>query len=137
MMVPAGIRPPAEHRRDDMPQFMLLIYDDEAQRANASEADMASLMQDYFAFTNDLTQRGAMKDGAPLDPISTARTVRVRDGQALVVDGPFAETKEQLGGFYMIECDTIEQAVEAAKMCPGAKYGSVEVRPIMEVPARV
>jgi hypothetical protein len=93
MMVPAGIRPLAEHRRDDMPQYMLLIYDDEAQRANASEADMASLMQDYFAFTDDLTQRGAMKDGAPLDPISTARTVRVRDGQALVVDGPFAETK--------------------------------------------
>jgi hypothetical protein len=120
-----------------MPQYMLLIYDDEAQRANASEADMASLMQDYFAFTDDLTQRGAMKDGAPLDPISTARTVRVRGGQALVVDGPFAETKEQLGGFYMIECDTIEQAIEAAKMCPGARYGSVEVRPVMEVPARV
>ena len=137
MMEPAGIRPPAELRRDDMPQYMLLIYDEEAQRANATEADMARVMQEYFAFTDDLTQRGAMKDGAPLDPISTARTVRVRDGQALVVDGPFAETKEQLGGFYMVECDTIDQAVEAAKMCPGAKYGSVEVRPVMQIAARV
>jgi hypothetical protein len=120
-----------------MPQYMLLIYDDEAQRANASEAEMGGLMQEYFAFSDSLTQRGAMKDAAPLDPISTARTVRVRDGRALVVDGPFAETKEQLGGYYLIECDTIEQAVEAAKMCPGAKHGSVEVRPVMQVPARV
>jgi len=116
---------------------MLLIYDEEAQRANSSEADMAQLMQDYYAYTDSLTQRGAMKDGAALDPISTARTVRVRDGQALVVDGPFAETKEQLGGFYLVECETIDQAIEAAKMCPGAKYGSVEVRPVMQIPARV
>ncbi len=120
-----------------MPQYMLLIYDDEAQRATATEQDMAGLMQEYVAYTDSLTQRGAMKEGAALDPISTARTVRVRDGQALVVDGPFAETKEQLGGFYMIECDTIDQAIEAAKMCPGAKYGSVEVRPVMQVPSRV
>ena len=120
-----------------MPQYMLLIYDDEAQRANASEADMASLMQDYFAFTDDLTQRGAMKDGAPLDPISTARTVRVRGGQALVVDGPFAETKEQLGGFYIIEADSIDGAIAAAAMIPAARTGSVEVRPLvpMRVPA--
>jgi hypothetical protein len=94
-------------------------------------------MQEYYAFTDDLTQRGAMKDGAPLDPISTARTVRVRDGEALIVDGPFAETKEQLGGFSTVECETIEQAIEATKMCPGAKYGSVEVRPVMQTPARV
>ena len=118
-----------------MPQYMLLIYDDEAARP--SEQETAGLMQEYFAFSDSLTQRGAMKDAAPLDPVSTARTVRVRDGQALVVDGPFAETKEQLGGYYVIECDTIEQAIEAAKMCPGAKYGSVEVRPVMQVPARV
>ncbi len=120
-----------------MPQYMLLIYDDEAQRATVSEQDVASLMQEYFAYTDSLTQRGALKEGAPLDPIATARTVRVRDGQALVVDGPFAETKEQLGGFYLLECDTIDQAIEAAKMCPGARYGSVEVRPVMQVPARV
>ena len=120
-----------------MPQYMLLIYDEEAQRASAGEADMAGVMQEYYAYTDSLTQRGAMKDGAALDPISTARTVRVRDGQALVVDGPFAETKEQLGGFYMVECDTIDHAVEAAKMCPGARYGSVEVRPVMQTPARV
>jgi hypothetical protein len=136
-MEPAGIRPPAEDRRDDMPQYMLLIYDEEAQRASATEEDMARVMQEYYAYTDSLTQRGALKEGAPLDPISTAKTVRVRDGQALVVDGPFAETKEQLGGFYMVECDTVDQAVEAAKMCPGAKYGSVEVRPIMQITARV
>jgi hypothetical protein len=119
-----------------MPQYMLLIYDDEAQRAT-TEQDMAGVMQEYFAYTDSLTERGAMKEGAALDPVATARTVRVRDGQALVVDGPFAETKEQLGGFYMIECDTIDQAIEAAKMCPGAKYGSVEVRPVMQIPSRV
>jgi hypothetical protein len=120
-----------------MPQYMLLIYDEEAQWANATEEDTARMMQDYFAYTDSLTQRGAMKDGAALDPVATARTVRVRDGQPLVVDGPFAETKEQLGGFYLVECDTIDQAIEAAKMCPGAKHGSVEVRPVMQVPARV
>ena len=75
-------------------------------------------MQEYYDFTDDLTQRGAMKDGAPLDPISTARTVRVRDGQALVVDGPFAETKEQLGGFYVVECDTIDQADRGGQDVP-------------------
>ena len=75
-----------------MPQYMLLIYDDEAQRAT-TEQDMAGVMQEYFAYTDSLTQRGAMKEGAALDAISTARTVRVRDGQALVVDGPFAETR--------------------------------------------
>ena len=120
-----------------MPQYMLLIYDEETQWASATEEDTARMMQEYYAYTDSLTQRGALKEGAPLDPISTAKTVRVRDGQALVVDGPFAETKEQLGGFYMVECDTFDQAVEAAKMCPGAKYGSVEVRPVMQITTRV
>ena len=77
-----------------------------------------------------------MKDGAALDPISTARTVRVRDGQALVVDGPFAETKEQLGGFPGRGRDD-RPGDRGRQMCPGAKYGSVEVRPVMQIPARV
>jgi len=114
-----------------MPQYMLLIYDDEAQRANASEAEMGGLMQEYFAFSDSLTQRGAMKDAAPLDPISTARTVRVRDGRALVVDGPFAETKEQLGGYYLIDVETLDEALEWAARIPSAKVGQpVEVRPL-------
>jgi len=133
MMEPAGIRPPAELRRDDMPQYMLLIYDEEAQRANSSEADMAQLMQDYYAYTDSLTQRGALKDGAPLDPISTARTVRVRDGQALVVDGPFAETKEQLGGDYVLEGENIDEAIAYAAKIPTAENGSIEVRPVWEM----
>ena len=120
-----------------MPQYTLLIYESEASRATLGEEEMNRVMQEYFAYTEDLQQRGAMKDGAPLQPVATAKTVRIKDGDALVVDGPFAETKEQLGGYYVIECDTFEQAVEAAKMCPGAKYGSIEVRPVMQMPARV
>ena len=81
-----------------MPQYMLLIYDEEAQRASATEEDMARVMQEYYAYTDSLTQRGALKEGAPLDPISTAKTVRVRDSQALVVDGPFAETRSSWAG---------------------------------------
>ena len=114
-----------------MPQYMLLIYDDEAQRAT-TEQDMAGVMQEYFAYTDSLTQRGAMKEGAALDPISTARTVRVRDGQALVVDGPFAETKEQLGGFYMIEAPDLDAALKWAAKIPSSKTGSIEVRPVFK-----
>jgi len=113
---------------------MLLIYDDEAQRANAGEADMAGLMQEYFAFSDSLTQRGAMKDAAPLDPVATARTVRVRDGQALVVDGPFAETKELVAGFWLWEVSSLEEAIEWVKRCPNPMLedSDIEMRQIFE-----
>jgi hypothetical protein len=114
---------------------MLLIYDDEAQRAT-TEQDMAGVMQEYFAYTDSLTQRGAMKEGAALDPISTARTVRVRDGQALVVDGPFAETKELVAGFWIWQVKSIEEAVEWVRRCPDPMPGEeseLEIRPLFEM----
>ena len=120
-----------------MPQYMLLIYDEETQWASATEEDAARMMQEYYAYTDSLTQRGALKEGAPLDPISTAKTVRVRDGQALVVDGPFAETKEQLGGFYLIECENLDQALEWAKKVPVGDGQTTEVRPVMQITTRV
>jgi len=95
------------------------------------------LLVEYKTFTEEIVKAGKHIGGEALKPVESATSVRVREGKRLQTDGPFAETKEQLGGYYLIECDTIEQAVEAAKMCPGAKYGSVEVRPVMQVPARV
>ena len=118
-------------------KYALLIYASEQDWANQSEEESQAQFQEYMSFTKDIVDRGIYQGGEALQPIATATTVRVRDAEQLTTDGPFAETKEQLGGFYMIECDTIDQAIEAAKMCPGAKYGSVEVRPVMQVPSRV
>ena len=88
----------------------------------------------YTAYTQTLIQRGAMKGGEALEPTSTATTVRLKGGQRLVTDGPFAETKEALGGFYMIQAADLDEALELASGCPAATYGSVEVRPIWEYP---
>ena len=115
-------------------QYMLLIYDDESawQRMSKEEAD--GLMGEYFAYTDELRERGAFVEGAPLQPTATATTVRIREGEQLVTDGPFAETKEQLGGYYLIDCDTLDEAIEWAGKVPSARLGSIEVRPVMEVP---
>ena len=118
-------------------QYILLIYGDQEGWKSRSEEENGQIYQAYMQFTKELEDSGSMVGGDALEPTQTATTVRVRNDETLTTDGPFAETKEQLGGFYMVECDTIDQAVEAAKMCPGAKYGSVEVRPVMQTAARV
>jgi hypothetical protein len=115
-------------------QYILLIHDDPAHFANMSEEERASLYQEYGAFSQDLRDRGAYVGGDQLQPTSTATTVRVRDGEQLTTDGPYAETKEQLGGYYIIDVGTLDEAIEWAARIPSARMGSIEVRPI--VPAR-
>jgi hypothetical protein len=107
-------------------QYLLLIYEDETRFLQGyDESEFA----EYGAFGKN--HAGSIKGGQALQPTGTAKTVRVRDGKTLLTDGPFAETKEQLGGYYLIEADSIDQAGTIAAGIPGARFGSVEVRPIM------
>jgi hypothetical protein len=117
-----------------MPQYLLLIYGDEAAQASATPEQLQQQHKAYDEFTNELRARGVLKAGEGLDPTSSATTVRVRDGKTVTTDGPFAETKEQLGGFYQIEVDNLDDALKAASMIPGAQNGSIEVRPVMQYP---
>ena len=112
-------------------QYILLIYDDEAQMASMSEAEAGELMAGYGAFTQGIKDSGHFVAGDPLQRIATARTVRVREGGTLATDGPFAETKEQLGGYYIVECADGAEAEGIAARIPSARTGSIEVRPIM------
>lgn len=112
-------------------QYALLIYTEEPTVAPPDEA-MAAEMEAYNAFGQHITDRGAMKAGEALAPTATATTVRVRDGRTISTDGPFAETKEVLGGFYIVEAADLDEAIGYAAMIPGAKHGSIEVRPIWE-----
>ena len=113
-------------------KYLLAIYADEADWAEIGDEGRQEMYREYAAVSEELAQRGMMIDGAELAPTAAATTVRVRDGRALVTDGPFAETKEQLGGYFVIECDTIDEAIEAAGKLPTARQGSIEVRPLVE-----
>lgn len=113
-------------------RYLLLIYDDETKDVNATPAEMEAMMGEYWAFTKEVNEAGVNLASEALQPTSTATTVRVRDGKCLTTDGPFAETKEQLGGFYMVEAANLDEAIAWAAKIPGAKAGCVEVRPIME-----
>lgn len=115
-------------------RYLLLIYGDEAAEAKKGEAEMGEVLAAYHAYTAELTSAGKILGGEALQPTATATTVRARGGKTLVTDGPFAETKEQLGGFYMIEAKDLDEAVAWAAKIPGAREGSIEVRPIWEVP---
>jgi hypothetical protein len=95
---------------------------------------MKAEMDGYAAFTREVTQRGAYKGGEALQGTQSATTVQVRNGQTITTDGPFAETKEALGGFYLVEAKDLDEAIKIAAMIPGAKHGSIEVRPIWELP---
>jgi hypothetical protein len=112
-------------------QYLLLIYGPESE----SEDFSPETMEAYNAFWNHVSERGALKAGEALHPVSTATTVRVRDGQTVTTDGPFAETKEILGGFYIVDVTDLDEALGYAAMIPGAKTGSVEVRPIVDFDA--
>jgi hypothetical protein len=116
-------------------QYILLIHDDEQQWGAMSDEEQGSLMSEYGTYTQSLLERGAFVGGNQLQPTQTATTVRVRDGERLVTDGPFAETKEQLGGFYVIEAESLDEAIDWAAQIPSARLGSIEVRPL--VPSRV
>ena len=112
-------------------QYMLLIYDNESELEGRGEAFVSQMYQDYGAFSNEIIQSGNFKAGSELQPIAKATTIRVRDGKRVVTDGPFAETKEQLGGYYLIEATDLDQATAIAARIPSAKTGSIEVRPLV------
>jgi len=111
-------------------QYLLLIHDDESQ-------DNGDLMPEYVAYTEALGASGALVGANQLQPAETATTVRVRNGETLVTDGPFIETKETLGGYYLVEVDTIDEALEWAAKIPSARFGHIEVRPIVMRQAEV
>jgi hypothetical protein len=114
-------------------RYLLLIYDDEVAQAQWSKEQQEEVYEAYNAFGAELKERGVdVQGGEALMPTNTATTVRVRDGKILTTDGPFAETKEQLGGYYQFNCKDLDEAIELAAKIPGAAYGSIEIRPVME-----
>jgi len=115
-------------------QYLVLIYSEEPTGA-PDPAQIGAVMEEYNAYSQMLRDRGAFVSGEALQPTTTATTVRVRDGQTMTTDGPFAETKEALGGFYLIEAKDLDEALALGGACPGAKWGSIEVRPIVDFSA--
>jgi hypothetical protein len=115
-------------------QYMLLIYDDGATWGRMAEDERNAVMAEYFQFTEDLRKAGKHVAGDALQPISTAKSVRVRDGSTQTTDGPFAETKEALGGYYLVDVDSEAEALEWAAKIPSARFGTIEVRPVVVFP---
>ena len=112
-------------------QYLLMIYRSEAEAGKMDAAARQVMLADYGAFTQSIIQSGNFKAGDALQPATTATTVRVRDGKTLTTDGPFAETREQLGGYYLVDAKDLDAAIAIAARIPGARFGSIEVRPIM------
>lgn len=115
-------------------KYLLLIYDDEKGWTKLTEKQQQEGMALYMKLTQDLKNSGHWVASHQLQPIATATTVRERDGKRLVTDGPYAETREQLGGFYLIEAKNLDEALSIAARVPSAKWGVVEVRPVVERP---
>jgi hypothetical protein len=112
-------------------QFLLLIYESESAQSTRTEADNHAVFAEYMAFSASIKSAGKMIAGDALQPVATATTLRIRDGKTLMTDGPFAETKEQLGGYYLVEANDLDDALSIAARIPTAKTGSIEVRPIV------
>jgi hypothetical protein len=112
-------------------QYLLLIYDPEKAWTDMAEAERNKMFHEYMTLTQDMKTAGQHLAGNALQPVHTATTVRVRDGKVSITDGPFAETREQLGGFYLIEAKDLDEATKLAARIPSARIGSIEVRPIM------
>ncbi len=115
-------------------QYMLLIYSEPGAEALDPQFDPETAMGEWFEYTQRLVDAGVLVSGEPLQGTETATTVRVRSGDRTVTDGPFAETKEVLGGYYLVDVDTVEDAQAWAAAMPAARYGSIEVRPLMPLP---
>ena len=113
-------------------KYLCLIYDDEKKMAGMSKSEGEAFMAEYGAFTASVKSSGHYLGGEPLQPVQTATTIRSRNGKVSTTDGPFAETKEQLGGYYLIEAKDLNDALQVAAKIPSAKSGTVEVRPIQE-----
>jgi hypothetical protein len=112
-------------------QYLCLIYDDESLWANMPEGERNAVYNEYIGFTQSIKDSGHHLAGDALQPTSTATSVRVRNGETLVTDGPFAETKEQLGGYYLVEAKDVDEALKIAERIPSARYGTIEVRPVV------
>lgn len=112
-------------------QYLVLIYDDEKVWNDMPQEQSQKLFGDYMAYTQEMSKAGVLRGGDALKPVATATTVRIRGGKTLTTDGPFAETKEQLGGYYLIDVANLEEALKWAAKCPSAAFGSIEVRPVM------
>ena len=112
-------------------QYLCLIYDDETNWGTLPEDERNAVFDEYGAFTESIKESGNYVAGDALQPTSTATTVRIRGGETLVTDGPFAETKEQLGGYYLVEAKDVDEALKIAERIPSARYGSIEVRPVV------
>jgi hypothetical protein len=115
-------------------KYLLLIYDREADWAALSEAERGKIFQEYLDYSKRIRQSGHYVSGHALQPTSTATTVRVKSGKTLTTDGPFAETREQLGGFFLVEARDLDEATTLAAGIPGARMGSIEIRPILPTP---
>jgi len=113
-------------------RYVLLIYVSEEIIGGMPDEERAAYFQNWAAYEAEVQQRGIKTGGAPLQSTSNSTTVRVRDGQNLITDGPYAETKEQLAGFYVLECKDLDEAIALAQKMPDAQYGSIEVRPVFE-----
>jgi hypothetical protein len=119
-------------------RYAILIYDTETANPSPEPPDPAvwgEIMGDYNGYTQMLKDRGNYLGGEALEPVTTATTVRLEEGKRITTDGPFAETKEALGGFYLIEAKDLDEALDLAAQCPGARFGSIEVRPVIDFPA--
>ena len=115
-------------------KYMLLIYDEEQMWAKLSETERKQIYAEYGQFSQQVKSDGQYVTGAQLQPISAATSVRVRNGKRLLTDGPFAETREQLGGYYLVEAKDLDEALGLAARIPSARFGTVEVRPLVEMP---
>lgn len=111
-------------------EYLLLIYANEQEDPAQGTPEGDAFMQNYFKFTEEVKERTLGSNA--LQPISTATSVRVRNGKTETIDGPFAETKEQLGGYYLLDCEDLDQAIEYASRIPSAAHGTIEIRPIMK-----
>ncbi len=114
-------------------KYLCLIYDEEKKLGSMPKTEGDAMMGEYFAFTEGIKKSGHYLGGNALQPVQTATTVRVRNGKVSTTDGPFAETKEQLGGYYLIEAKDLNDALQVAAKIPSSRIGSIEVRPIMEL----
>jgi hypothetical protein len=114
-------------------RYMLLICSDESAVGALSPEEGSAMLAEYGTFMEEMNRRGVLQGGERLRPTTDATTVRVRDGEVLTSDGPFAETKEQVGGFYIVDCKDLDEAIEIGSKIPAARVGTIEVRPIWEM----
>ncbi len=112
-------------------QYLILIYGDEKAWARMTKQDQEKMFADHMAYAQAMGEAGVMRGGNELAPIATATTLRLVNGKTVTTDGPFAETKEQLGGYYLIDCANLDEALQWASKCPGIRSGSIEVRPVI------